>query len=180
MNKTLKNLKKYSLSGSDILECLNNQTLILTYNMLMKYNDIDEILKPFNNFVLLYKSSDDYGHFTCIMRYNNNLEFFCPYGIPLDEQQNYINNNINEKYYQNTYKLSKLFLDSPYDIIINKKKLQKMNLNNACCGRYVVLRLLFNNLNLQSFLELMKKEGNFTEDDKAVFFTEYLNNKNNN
>ena len=42
----------YSLSVNDISKIFNNKINIITYKMIKKYNNIDELIKPFNKTII--------------------------------------------------------------------------------------------------------------------------------
>ena len=70
------------LSDSDIKNILGDNTKILEYKDLLNYTDINKILtKDKDYIILLYELKASSGHWTAILKYDNLLEHFDPYGI---------------------------------------------------------------------------------------------------
>lgn len=60
-----------SLSGEEILKFLANNGLkcnLYTYPELAKFNDIRELLSPYDHTVILYLTKKNYGHWCCIFK----------------------------------------------------------------------------------------------------------------
>ena len=91
MNKhILDRYKEISLSNYDIFDLLNKKIRILTYPELIKYKNINDVLYPNGCFILLYMAKPNYGHWCCVIKHHDNIEFFNPYGdgLPDDELSN--------------------------------------------------------------------------------------------
>ena len=68
------------MSDSD-LEVYLPSAKILMFRELKSYPTIQAILrKPRDYFILLYEHTPQNGHWVAVLRYENTIEFFCPYG----------------------------------------------------------------------------------------------------
>ena len=84
-----KHLQSYSLSDSDIRQILKGKTKVVSNTDLYKYSNIDQLLKPYDNFILLYESKPNYGHWVSVLRRGNIIEVNDPYGnAKVDEERN--------------------------------------------------------------------------------------------
>lgn len=168
-------LKKKSFSGKEIIEALDGKTRIIRNSEMYKYKTIDEILHPFNCCVVLYETKPRYGHWCCIIKHSNNvLEFFDPYGKSVDKQLKYIPEPYKKESKQDFPQLIRLFLNSPYNIEINKMQVQKFNADVSSCGRHCAFRLILKHLPLSEYQKLMKNEDGLNADDKVVYLTAYI------
>lgn len=172
MNKNLYNeLKSYPLSNYDLQAILHPDTKIHGYEQLFKIKHIDELMDNKGRFILLYRLSTSYGHWTGIIKKDNHIEFFDPYGFPPDTQHKNleIEKDMIELYKQDQNKLVNLINDAGYYITYSHKKLQDIkNYDIATCGRHVASRLIFYKLTLGQYYELMDGLNKNKDADKAV------------
>ena len=73
MEKLFDNIQDIPLSGTQIYKTLRGKTKIMRYKDLLKYNNIDNVLKPFGNVVLLYESKPRMGHWVVIIKQKTTL-----------------------------------------------------------------------------------------------------------
>jgi len=166
MDRLVDKLEEYPLSNKDLLKSLNNKTKVLKYEDLKKYNDINNIFYPYNNFILLYQKSKTSGHWVCLIKRRNEIEFFDPYGVFPDEQFKYL------QYKQPLY-LTKLLLNSNCKIVYNNKKFQEKDKNVNTCGRHILLRLVASHLNLDEYKKLFQNQK-LDSDEIVTMMTSYL------
>lgn len=157
MNNLLKRYKKVALSDKNVLDLVNGKANIILYPDLYKYNTIDDILKPYNACFLLFETRPRYGHWCAIIKYGKTIEFFDSYSGYPDDILDYIPLDFKEISNQNYPYLTKLLLDSPYNIEFNDHKYQKYNTDISTCGRHSAMRILYKNLNLKQYDKLIKK-----------------------
>ena len=156
---------KVSMSGQDILSYLPN-CKIIEYNDLADYNEITDLLKKPIDFViiLIETTADNVGHWVCVLRYGNTIEFFNSYsGKPDFQKNNFISKEKNIEFGQTQNYLTNLLIKSNFNIVYNKLQLQKYSNGSTTCGRWVIMRilcLLKDNMDLKQFLELMIKLKN--------------------
>jgi hypothetical protein len=150
--------KKKPLSNFNIEKLLNKKCNIILYPDLYKYSSLDQILKPFDACVLLYQTTEDFGHWCCVIKINNNLvEFFDPYGTFVDDELKFIDMNFREESHQLYPHLTWLLYNSPYQLSYNEHKFQKMSEDIQTCGRWTAFRILCKNMNLKEFFNLINK-----------------------
>jgi hypothetical protein len=155
----MKNLK-ISMTGQDIKNYLPNCKMI-EYNDLAKYNNINDLLtKPIDYVIILIETiAESTGHWVCVLKYGNTIEFFNSYsGKPDFQKNNFISKAKNIEFGQIQNYLTDLLVKSNYNIIYNKLQLQKYSNGSTTCGRFVTLRLLCllnHNMDLKQFLKFM-------------------------
>lgn len=156
--KEMEKLKKESLSNYDIFNKMKKQIRILTYPELLKYDDINKVLSPHKCFIILYMSKKNYGHWCCVIKHKNKIEFFDPYGdyMPDDELEN-INKEFKKESNQDYPYLTYLLYKSKYPIEYNNYNYQKYDYDIRTCGRHCLVRASLKNMELEEYNELMKK-----------------------
>jgi hypothetical protein len=139
----------------DLLKAVD--TNIIKHCDLKKYNNIDQIIKN-NACIIFYDHTAGYvGHWVCITKRNNIIEFFDSYGRNVD----------NERYIHGRPPyLKNLLFKSPYIITYNPYDFQGKGV--ATCGRHVVTRILFKDYPLENYKKIM---NNINNDDLVSFIT---------
>lgn len=172
----VKEQMKRPFGESDIKILLNGKIKILTYNSLESFDTIEQLLHPFGRVVLLYEWKKNFGHWVCVFYApNHRIEFFDPYGYKPDGEKSFIP----PKLWRMGY-LSQLLYDASnrgWIIEYNQYKFQKKGNDISTCGRWVVLRLLFQNYTLEEFHKIFQNLGDVHSDDLVTFLTEILLNK---
>lgn len=159
----------YALGDDDIRELLPNAKII-QYDDLDKYGSIEQLLPKNNTYaIILYESEQNSGHWVCILRYDDIIEFFCSYGSKIDEPLNWISDEKNEELGQADRALMKLLKKTPLKVVYNKYKFQKEDPNIATCGRHTISRIqkMLEGYNLQEYINWFKdnKPKNMTNDE---------------
>jgi len=148
--------KEYSpTTDEDLLKAVD--TNIVQHKNISKYNDIDQIIK--NNACIIFydHTAGNVGHWCCLTKRGNIIEFFDSYGRNIDDKR-YIGNRI--PYLKN------LLRKSNYIVTYNPFDFQKKRV--ATCGRHVVTRILFKNYPLEHYKNFM---DNIDSDDLVSFLT---------
>ena len=170
-----------ALNLHEINKISGKNSILITYPELQEYDNIYDIFIDYNvdNFVLLYQTGDNYGHWcTVFIRPFTNgkeIEFYDPYGEEIDE-----NLNVMKKYYDKLSKnsdyiyyphLTRLLLNTPKNIKIhyNDYPHQKYSPKIATCGRHVGFRLLHDFLTIDDYSDLF---GDKHIDNKIVEITD--------
>ena len=171
--------KNIALTNFEIDRILNGKTKILTYKQLPKVNNINELLEPYKNFIMLYMSKPNYGHWCCVIKHPDRIEFFDPYGEPNipDKELDMINDNVKEITNQNYPYLTKLLYKSGFPIEYNNYPFQEHDRNIKTCGRQCIVRVIFKNLLLDDYYELMNalsKETGLNYDQLVTYITTKL------
>lgn len=176
LNEKIANDEATALSNYEIDQILNGKTKILTYNILPHIGNIKELLEPYKNFILLYMTEPNYGHWVCILKHPDRIEFFDPYGgknIP-DKELDVIKDHVKEITNQDFPYLSKLIYESGLPIEYNNYQFQQYNKDIKTCGRHCIVRVIFKNLLLDDYHKLMtllKNKYNLTYDQIVTLIT---------
>jgi len=157
-------IKKYediALSNYDILKLLNGKANIVVYPNLYKYDNIEQLLEPYGALILLFEAKPKYGHWTCVFKLDNDtLEFFNPYGGYPDDSLRYIPEEFKSITNQNHSYLTRLLIDSPYNLTYNEYQFQKVGKDIRTCGRHCVVRLLCRWMDLYEYYNFMEQLSN--------------------
>lgn len=175
----IKEDENIALTNFEIDRILNGKTKILTYKQLPQFDNINELLEPYKNFIMLYMSQPNYGHWCCVIKHPDRIEFFDPYGDPNipDEELNQISNKVKEITNQNYPYLTKLLYESGLPIEYNNYQFQEHDRNIKTCGRQCIVRVLFKNLLLDDYYELMTQlcnKLNMNYDQLVTYITTKL------
>lgn len=156
------------ISGKSIYDAFDGKVNIFDYHDIEKnFNSIEQIFKNGNNkAAILYKNTDNYGHWVGMWRIKNRIHFFDSYGFKPDKQKIF-NRDYFEKNYNKYPKLVELMLKSPnYKYYFNEYKLQ--GIDTDTCGRWVINRMTepYIYLNDRDYYKLFSK---FNNKDKIIF-----------
>lgn len=163
-----------ALSNYDLIEMLDNKANIITYPELKNFNRIDDVLGPTGAAFILFETEPRYGHWVALMKRGKTIEFFNSYGGWPDDTLEYIPEDFQKKSNQDKTYLTKLLLDSPYEIEYNEFPFQKQDAKIRTCGRHSVVRLLLKDLDIyqyKKFLDIIKKETGMDYDQIVTFLT---------
>lgn len=136
---------------------------IIKYSELKNYSKIEELLPTDKSArVILMEDKPNSGHWVCIMRYGKTIEWFNSYGDKWDTDWGFVSRMMRMILGQNDKDASRLMKQAEKDgweVVWNKKKLQKMGANIQTCGRHCVLRIEMMKMGytLPEFYTLLKK-----------------------
>jgi hypothetical protein len=158
IDKLINQYEKIAIDNEQIMKALDNKTKIILYTDLDKYKNINELLQPHDNVVLLYQTTNNnFGHWTCIWKKDNTVYFFDPYGMAPDTEIKfcpYI------KKANDQYILSNMLKSSVYAIETNKTPYQSLTWDKKIvpntCGRHCIVRLKLRHLNHDQYKNFMK------------------------
>lgn len=173
------------MNSQKIIKLLNTQLdggqmMKITKCPIIKYpefNNMKSIDEAFvkSNAVIIYFEIEDVnsGHWTCMMKNNNQIEFFDPYGLKIDSEFKYMTMHKRKELNEQFKPLSKLLYSSPYKIIHNSYKIQQFQFNYngqiirpQTCGRHTALRLIDKDKPLeQHILDTYTKNHKLGNDD---------------
>ena len=162
MNNKYSKLLTIPLSNIDIMKSLGKSCRIIEYSELEEYSNIEDLLsKPKDYVIILIETVEqNIGHWICLLRYQNTIEFFNSYGKPIDSQKNtLISPEKNKEFGQTRNYLSNLLYNSNYKIVYNKKQLQSFDNLSETCGRWVINRIechMDRNLSLQQYIKYLE------------------------
>ncbi|NBP02737.1 MAG: hypothetical protein EBU90_21975 [Proteobacteria bacterium] len=118
---------------------------VIKYSDLADYNNINELLPNNKDFrIILVESSVNQGHWVCIMKYNNVIEYFNSYGTKPEYDFKFIPTFVKHLLGQGGNLLTKLIKTKSGNqkVYYNKKKFQVINDSVNTCGRWVTARIL--------------------------------------
>jgi len=172
----IKQLQKKSLSDSDILKLVGGKANLLTYPELLNYKTIKSALGPHKCLILLYLTSDNYGHWVCVIEHKNRIEFFDSYNYKPDHEQEFIPKKFAKESHQEIPHLTKLLLDSGKPIEYNHAKLQSNEKDVNTCGRHVGVRINNRNVKLDDYIKILqsKKKQGVTPDMIVTYLSENI------
>lgn len=167
------------LTNFDLEKYLDTQDHILRYDELDKFSDLEQLLPYHKAYkIILIEYENNSGHWICVLRYRNIIEFFNSFGVKHSEDD-----FVGSKEYNAYLGQYALFLDElaqkeanegKFELIYNKVKFQKKSRTINTCGRWILLRILcmlYYDMNLGTFISFMKKsrdETGFTYDELAA------------
>jgi hypothetical protein len=151
----LKQVIEHPLSDSEIHSFIPGLPII-TYSDLDKYPAIEALLTPFSSScMILYETEPNSGHWTCLMKYGNTVEYFDPYGKHPDEPLEWGQDN--ERLGQGHKHLTEMLQRAKSNVAWNKTPFQKNKPGINDCGRHCILRLkmLKKGLNLKDYTHFL-------------------------
>jgi len=140
--------------GDDNIKQVLPDCKIYTYNEL-KNKKIDDILPSNKSYcIILYQNTPNSGHWTCLLRKNNIIEYFDSYGGKIDEPLKWISKEKNLNLGIDKPFLSDMLKNSKYIFNYNDFDFQSQkNHEISTCGRWCILRLL-----LYKYSDIMIKD----------------------
>lgn len=168
----------YSLSAGECIKLLDGDANFYTYPELSKFDSIDEMFGNKNKVVLLYMHDDNYGHFTGLLRNKRDktIYFFDSYNYSPDQEFSFIDEDARTKSnFNGSPYLSKLLRKSQYRIDYNPIQLQNDDDEISTCGRWVSMRLLFDNMTNDEFSNMMMMASKSTGQSPDDIITELTN-----
>lgn len=149
----VKNELKYCLSDKDLQKIYPGNFII--YNDIDKYyNNIDEMFLNNICYILFEMDQKLRGHYCVLLKRGNIIEFFDPYGYKIEQQKEFMNDDLLER----ENHISKMLIDSKYSVSYNHYEFQELNSNISTCGRWCGLRAMFRDLPLFRFKNMVVKE----------------------
>ena len=152
---TIEKVKDYALSSLDLKNVEPSRVHILS-EIYGNIRFIDELFDRKGRCFLLYNTrSPTYGHWTCLLKKHNVIEWYEPYGFPLKS----LNSN---KYIPNTMDIDPNYIinkikEGGYRFVQNNKQHQNRNdKNDASCGRHCCLRMACHKMNLKEYNNFLK------------------------
>lgn len=163
-----------STSGKQLKDFLGGKVKVIAYPELRKYDTIEELLSPYGAVIILYLQKQGYGHWTCVFYQDaNTIECYDPYGLFVDDELDWKM----DKYFREEngleYPMLSLLLYEAFDRYImtfNEFRFQKLQKDVSTCGRHVVCRILFRDLSLLDYYQLMYSTD-YTPDELVTLIT---------
>lgn len=155
---TVKEATAYPLSDGDIRTILGDDISILPYPALKDKATIDDVLDKHGRAIILYlNESPTVGHWVCLLRTRDGIEFFDPYGDPPDTQVDDVPAELRTQLEMDQPYLSHLLANRR--VRVNRHRFQAERRDVNTCGRWYVARLLYAGKPLSYFKRVVEKSG---------------------
>ena len=176
LENQIADIKAYALSNDDINEILEPDTKIFTYPEFGKMERIDEAFDKLGRCVFLFLTkSPTSGHWVCMFRKGDTIEYFSSYGDKPEEERNWLTEEQLEELGQDEPYLYNLLKKSGYKVYYNTHNYQSDRDDINTCGRWCVARLITKDISNKEFYNLvreqMKERGLKKPDDWVALFT---------
>jgi len=160
--------EKY-LTASQVRAISTCNVRVIHYEELVNYEDIDDLLKGDIGIVILYQVSKYSGHYVCLLKKGDLIEFCDSYGFKPDDELIYCeyDKKLNKKLLLTLLQNEERRHNK---VIYNTYKLQSSSQSVGTCGRYCGLRLAFRNFNQSQFINIFKT-SKMNNDTLAVLMT---------
>ncbi len=166
--KALDKHKGISLSDADIRRFMGGQCNIVVYGQIKGYNSIEQLLDPYGVCFILYEWKPHYGHWCVLIKSGNLLEFFDPYGGPVDTQLHHVPPSFKVESGQDRPYLGELMMNYDGPMSYNEFQFQSLDKAVKDCGRWCLVRADLRDLTLAQFKDLFL---NIYGDELATFMT---------
>ena len=148
------------LGDDDIKRILGQDTKIIKYSELSKFNDLDELLQKEQDYcIVLYEQEPQSGHWIAILKYNNIFEFHDPYGYKPDYQLKWTDPKMRQNLNQYVPYLTNLLETEREKCIYDNFDFQDEDNKVSTCGHHCCFRIFcFRNFNmdLNQYVDTMK------------------------
>ena len=159
-----------SLSGTEVLDLPDNKCNLVQYSDVHNIKSIDELLGPHKKCVLLYHTSENYGHWCCVYEYNDTIFFFDSYGGVVDSQLKFLPRDLKHELNSNHNYLIKLMYDSGKKVEYNQYEFQSREPNVTTCGRHCIARLRFPEISIDDYYQLFKDASKYMPIDELICY----------
>jgi hypothetical protein len=124
----------------------------MKYRDLTKFKTLNEAWGPHKALILLYETSEGYGHWVAVFEVGKGVtEFFDPYGMLFDSELQWVSEDFKESTGMIPW-LTKLITEHG-DCIYNDIQLQEFLNDTATCGRWAGLRVTMRDMPLEVFVK---------------------------
>lgn len=168
-------IEEKPMGDNDIKTYFPNAQIIL-YNKLNDMDHIDELLPRDKSYAfILIEDSPNKGHWVCIDKLKNQINFFDSYGGAPDSQLKWTPMEERQELGQAEKKLTQLLKGSGYKVNYNPVKYQEKGSDIQTCGRHCCMRIkqMLEGKDLDDYLKFMnnaKKSYNMDYDEVVSFF----------
>ena len=157
-----------SLSGAEILDAMDNKCNLITYSDVHKYNTIEEMLGQYKKCVILYHTSESYGHWVAVYENNNTIFFFDSYGSKPDSQLKFLPAHLKPVLNSQHNYLIRLMYNSGKDVQFNQFQLQKHSPEISSCGRWCINRLRYPEISVTGYHDIFKQSSRYIPNDELI------------
>jgi len=146
----------YLVSNFDIQKKFKGQHIkIVTYQQLSNYNSLEQLLPQTEcALFMLLKTSVNSGHWTVLVRYNDNVYYFDSYGVIYDGELKHISPQLQYELGENNKTLTDLINSTSFNVSYNHKQLQSHHSDINTCGKWctVFAKTILSGITLNGFI----------------------------
>ena len=165
MLQGLGEIRDYPLSDADLRQLLGNDIKILTYPQLKNLSSIDQAFdRKGRSMLLILTNGPTEGHWVCMIKKGDSIEYFDPYGEAPEEQKDELSKSRLRALDQEAPYLTNLFRKSGYKITYNTFPFQKDSKSINTCGRHCAVRLFYAPMSLSKYHSIIGKSGMSPDD----------------
>lgn len=171
-----KHSKSYALTGQEVQNLSGFNPRVLTYPELLNYDSVEQLLGENEAVIILYLTSKNYGHWCTLFKYpkSKRIEFFDSYGLVIDDELAFVDNNFREENNMLYPHLTYLLTNYNGPIEYNEYQLQDPDDEKAqTCGRHVGLRLRLRSYPLEKYISIFRRKK-YSPDDLITYLTNDL------
>ena len=163
--------KSYALSNDDINAILSPGTAIWTYPDLANMTTIDDCFDELGRCIILYLTNGpSSGHWICMWKKGNRINYFDPYGDPPEEPRETVGGAWGQAEPYLTY----LMRQSGRPIYYNVHQYQSDRKDVATCGRHCVARLICKDMGDKKYYDLIKNSKQSPDQFVTNLTSQYL------
>jgi hypothetical protein len=156
----MQEIKSYPLSDDDIRKILGQDIKIITYPQLAKMRSIDEAFDRKGRCIMLYLTEDAHsGHWVCMLKKGNSIEYFDPYGEAPEEALQDVPQSKLEQLNEAYPYLTRLMRGSGKKVTYNHHPFQQLKRDINTCGRHAVVRCLYAPYPINKYKKVMDSSG---------------------
>ena len=156
---------KYMVSDTDFQRWLGQEARdkVIRYSDLQRYSSIQELLPEQKDYrIVLTEWKRNVGHWCCLLRYGDVIEWFDSYGTAPDGELRFVPERMKHILGEDRRILSALLKkakEEGFTVIYNRKKLQHEG-DVSTCGRWTLSRIVTMKLgyDLDDYLKLIDKQ----------------------
>ena len=139
------------MSGKEVQNWLPNAT-IMKQAELRNYKTLPKL-----PIIILYEIKPDFGHWVTVLNTPEGIEHFDSYSAAPDEELEFISEKYQKESNQDKQHLLKLLL--PHNNVNYNQYIFQGDPPIATCGRWSILRNLFNNLTIDQFYRMINRNN---------------------
>lgn len=171
IKKHIRELVKEPIS-SKYIEDLVKGVNFVPYSNIKYMRSINDVLGPNNMAVIIYLLGSEVGHFVCIFKDNNIIQYCNSYGMEPDDDLKIVPREVRVQLNETEPYLFKLMVESGYPCEYNEYKLQGPR--TSTCGRHCIVRLWNKHLDSEGYarrLYTSSVRANCTMDELVTILT---------
>lgn len=157
MTEVYRDITQYPLTDDDLRKLLGSDISIMTYPELKNCRDIDEVFDRKGRCMILFlNQSPNSGHWCCLIRRADSIEFFDPYGEDPDDVVSDVPEPLLKRLDMDKPYLTQLLRRKGMPVYYNHHAFQNGSPNFATCGRQCAVRLMYAPKTLDEYYSIIK------------------------